>query len=259
MRYLIIIYLFVGFTLTSCSYKQDQVLLEQKSYTADTSLTKNYANISNYRIKPQDILQITNLQNSKNLVDITAGVNNNTTASAPATQTENYVVEEDGTVALTGLGRIQIAGLTRVEARNHIESLYKKNILKDPLFDLKIVNLKVMLFGEVKTPGPILLTHDNTTLIEVLAQAGGLSDRADNKTIKIIRNGQKSPKTDIIDLSDIKTLTDPKIILQNNDVVVVALNKRALRTERLQDFSTIAAPVLLVFNTALLVITLIRR
>ncbi|MFD2145620.1 polysaccharide biosynthesis/export family protein [Mucilaginibacter antarcticus] len=171
---------------------------------------------------------------------------------------DNYAVEDDGTVALTGLGRVKVAGLTRVAARNYIESLYAKNILTNPLLDVRIINLKVTLLGEVKTPGQIVLTHDNTSLIEVLGQVGGLSDKADNKTVQIIRGGQ-TPKTDIIDLSDARVLADPRLIVQNGDVIVVAQNSRAIRSEKLQDFSSIASPVLLVINTALIILTLIRR
>jgi polysaccharide export outer membrane protein len=257
MRYLIIISLLVGMIFTSCSYKQDQVLFEQKSFLPDTNVSKSFTNINKYRIKPQDILQIVNVQNSKNLVDLSAGV----TGAAGTTlsqQGENYQVEEDGTIALTGIGRVLVAGMTRIEARNHIENLYRET-LKNPLFELKITNLKVMLFGEVKGGGSIPLTHDNTTLMEVLSLAGGLTDRADNKTIKIIRGGQQYPKTEIIDLTDIKTLTDPRIVMQNNDIVVVAQNKRAIRAEKLQDFSTISSPILLIFNTALIVLSLTRR
>lgn len=257
MRYLIVIFLLVGVVFTSCSYKQDQVLFEQKSFIPDTNLNKSFTNISNYRIRPQDILQIANVQNSKNLIDLTAG-SSGAIGTPGSQQGENYQVEEDGTIALTGIGRVPVAGMTRVEARNYIENLYRKT-LKDPLFELRIINLKVMLFGEIKGGGAIPLTHDNTTLIEVLNQAGGLNETADSKNIKIIRGGQKYPKTEIIDLTDIKTLTDPRIIMQNNDIVVVAKNKRAVRAEKLQDFSTISSPILLIFNTALIVLSLTRR
>jgi polysaccharide export outer membrane protein len=257
MRYLIIISLCVGIIFTSCSYKQDQVLLEQKSFIPDTTLSKSFTNISNYRIKPQDILQIVNVQSSKNLVDLSAGVSG-AAGAALSQQGENYQVEEDGTIALTGIGRVRVAGMTRVEARNYIENLYRET-LKNPLFELKIINLKVLLFGEIKGAGSIPLTHDNTTLMEVLSLAGGLNETADGKTVKIIRGGQNSPKTEIIDLTDIKTLTDPRIIMQNNDIVVIAKNKRALRAEKLQDFATISSPILLIFNTALIVLSLTRR
>jgi polysaccharide export outer membrane protein len=257
MRYLTIISLLVGIIFTSCSYKQNQVLLEQKSFIPDTTLSKGLTNISNYRIKPQDILQIVNVQNSKNLVDLTAGAPGANIGFS--SQGESYQVEADGTIALTGIGRVPIAGMTRVEARSYIENLYRKETLKDPLFELKITNLKVLLFGELKGTTPIMLTHDNTTLMEVIGQAGGLTEKADSKSVKIIRGGQKYPKTDIIDLTDIKTLTDPRIIMQNNDIVVVAQNKRSVRAEKLQDFSTLASPVLLILNTVLIVLALTRR
>ncbi|MFD2145621.1 hypothetical protein [Mucilaginibacter antarcticus] len=78
MRYITTIYLFLAFTITSCSYKQTQVLLQQNA--TDTVATKSYANISNYQIRPHDILQITNVQANKSLVDITAGVAQTNTA-----------------------------------------------------------------------------------------------------------------------------------------------------------------------------------
>lgn len=249
--------MFAGTIFTSCSYKQDRVLLEQKSVVPDTNLSASLTKISNYRIRPQDVLQIINVQNSKNLVDLTAGAPGAGT-SPTSQQGESYQVEEDGTIALTGIGRVPVAGMTRVEARNYIENLYRKT-LKDPLFDLKITNLKVLIFGELKGTTPVMLTHDNTTLMEVIGQAGGLTEKADSKNIKIIRSGQKYPRTDIIDLTDIKTLTDPRIIMQNNDIVVAPQNKRAVRAEKLQDFSTLASPVLLIFNTVLIVLSLSRR
>ncbi|WP_429376744.1 polysaccharide biosynthesis/export family protein [Mucilaginibacter sp. UYCu711] len=233
------------------------MLLEQKSFTPDTTLSKSSTNISNYRIKPQDILQIINVQNSKNLIDLTAGAPG-VNAAPISQQGESYQVEEDGTIALTGIGRVPVAGMTRVEARSYIENLYRKT-LKDPLFELKITNLKVLLFGELKGTTPISLTHDNTTLMEVIGEAGGLTEKADSRNVKIIRGGQKYPKTEVIDLTDIKTLTDPRIIMQNNDIVVVSQNKRAIRAERLQDISTIASPVLLILNTVLIVLSLTRR
>ncbi|MDB4926948.1 polysaccharide biosynthesis/export family protein [Mucilaginibacter sp.] len=261
MRPLILICLIFGLTFifASCSYKQDHVLLEQRTSPADTFRQSNAANISNYRIKPQDVLQISNIQNSKNIVDLNAGIVGTTITATGIQSGETYTVEDDGTVALTGLGRIQVAGLTRVEARKYIEDLYRKGPLKDPLLELKIMNLKVTLLGEIKTQGNILLTKDKTTLIEIIGQAGGLTEKADEKTIKIIHTDQKYPKTDIIDLSNIKSINDPRTILQNNDIVVIAQNKRAVRADRLQDFSTIAQPALLIFNTALILFTLIRR
>ncbi len=255
MRYLIFLYFFIDIVLSSCSYKQDRLLLEQRG--SDTAVNTMLTNRRDYRIKPQDVLQITNVQNNKTIVDLTAGVAGASPAAASGTET--YQVEEDGTIALTGLGRVKVTELTRVEARKYIEDLYRKGPLKDPLLELKIISLKVTILGEITAPGNVSLTKDRMTLIDVIAKAGGLTNRADEKTIKIIRADQKYPKTDIIDLNDIRSLNDPRAIVQNNDIIVIAQNKTAVRNEKLQDFSIIAQPILLVLNTALIIFTLARK
>src|ERR1700761_6822326 len=155
MRHLIYIaFIFSSLLVfSSCSYKQNQVLFEQKGLTADTTVSKNNTNISNYRIKAQDVLQLTNMQSSKYIVDLTAATSATNAATSATQQNETYQVDDDGTIPLTGIGRVKVAGLTRVEARKYIEELYGKDFLKSPLFDLKIVNLKVSVFGEVKAQG----------------------------------------------------------------------------------------------------------
>ncbi len=261
MRHSIPLYLTFGLLLifSSCSYKQDQTLFEKKNSTPDTAF-QNPANISKYRIKPQDILQIINMQNNKSIIDLAAGTSANP-SSAGSTAGETYLVEDDGTIGLTGLGRVQVAGLTRVEARKYIEQLYIEKFLKDDaIFDVKILNLKVTFFGEVKAAGPILLTKDRTTLVEAIGEAGGLTDKADEKTIKIIReNGQNIPKTEIIDLSDIRSLTDPRTILQNGDIIYISQNKKSIRNSDIQNFSVVIQPALILFNTALIIFTLIHK
>ncbi|MCC8425713.1 polysaccharide biosynthesis/export family protein [Mucilaginibacter sp. UR6-11] len=260
MRYLIILSLITGLFFTSCSYKQDQALFERKTLTPDSSLSQNLSNISNYRIKPQDILQITNVQNSKSLIDLSAGASlaSGGNTGAPNTAQEDiYLVDEDGLIGLPGLGRVPIAGLTRTEARKHLEELYSKE-LKHPLLEVKIINLKVNITGEVKAPGNVVLTKDRPTLIEVLGDAGGLTANADEKHIKIIR-ADKNSTIDIIDLSDIRTLTSPRIIVQNNDIIYVAQNRKAIRNSNLQNFSALVQPALLLVNTVLIILTLVRK
>jgi polysaccharide export outer membrane protein len=102
---------------SSCSNKQYQVLFERnKTLAADSGLTTgNYQ----YHIKSQDILEIRNLQNSKNIVDLNPVQANGSAQGAASTQSETYQVEEDGTVALTGLGHVQVVGLTRFEAKTY--------------------------------------------------------------------------------------------------------------------------------------------
>lgn len=237
----------------SCSYKQQHVLFEQKNSPVLNAETQ--AQPSVYHIQPNDILQIRNLQSTKYLVD---GNTPSSQSGETTGQGQTFQVEEDGKVTLPVIGHIAIAGLTRYEAAQKIEKLYRDSLLKNPIIELKILNLKVTLLGEVRSPGNIALIKDNTTLIDVIGEAGGLTNNANEKNIKIIRGDKANPEVIYADLGNIKTLGDPRITLQNNDIIYVMQNRRAVRDEKLQNFSTLIQPSLLIFNTALIIYTLFR-
>ena len=258
---LIFSYLILGAILicTSCSDKQYQALFQERNAIADTLSQKSPLPLSEYHIKSQDILEIRNLQNSKTIVDLNPASAMAASQVATSTQPETFQVEEDGTVALTGLGHVQVAGLTRFEAQKLIESLYHKDLLKDPIIALKIINLKVTILGEIKGQGNYPLTKDKITLIELIGEAGGLTDKANEKNVKIIRGTEKNPKVIEIDLNNIRSINDPTTILQSGDIIYVAQSKRAARGDNLQNFSTIFQPALILFNTVLIIFTFIHR
>jgi polysaccharide export outer membrane protein len=262
MRNYISIYLIVStfLILSSCSNKQYQYLFEQKTPIADTDTQKTEVTTGAYRIKPQDILQIRNLQNFKYLVDETPSANaGGSSGGGGNSQGQTFQVQDDGTVALPVIGHLMVAGLTRPEASKQIEDLYRKSLLKDPIIEVKIVNLKVTLPGEIRGQGNYTLTKDRTTLVEMIGEAGGLTDKANESNIKIIRGDQRNPKVTEINLRDIQSINDPRAILQNGDVIYIAQNKRAVRNEKLQNLSVITQPVLLLLNTALIIFTLSHR
>jgi len=157
------------------------------------------------------------------------------------------------------LGHVKVSGLTRYEAQVLIEKMYHQTLLKDPIIALKIVNLKVTLLGEVKSQGNYQLIKDKTTLVDVIGEAGGLTNNANEKDVKIIRGSAKDPKVTEVDLSDINSITDPRTVLQSGDIVYVAQSKRAARNDNLQNFSILLQPALILLNTALIIFTLVRK
>ncbi|MES2278871.1 MAG: polysaccharide biosynthesis/export family protein [Bacteroidota bacterium] len=237
----------------SCSYKQQHVLFEQKTPSATDNATLS-APPAPYQIKADDQLQIRNLQDPRGFANESSGAAGGQNNSLG----QNFQVEEDGNVALPVLGHVKVAGLTRYQAAKKIEQLLRDSALVDPIIELKILNLKVTVFGEIKSPGNFGLVKENTSLIDVLGQGGGLSNSADEKHIKIIRADKSGPKTIWVDLSDINILNDPKIILQDKDIIYIAQNKRAIRDDKLQNFTTLVQPTILIFNTALIIYSLFR-
>src|ERR1700744_1183395 len=135
MRFLylcLVLFVFIAM-MSSCALKQDQLLFAKRTTVPDSVLQQSSTSMRNYRIKPQDILQIRNLENIKSIIDLNPKLVGSQDANQAGTtvQPESYQVDDDGTVALTGLGHVHIAGLTRQEAAKKIEDLYKEDYLKD--------------------------------------------------------------------------------------------------------------------------------
>ena len=249
-------------TQSSCSFKQQQLLFKERGTNPDSariSLANTGNGTSDYRIRSQDILQIRNLQNIKYIVDETPTTSISSSSTTMSSQGLTYQVEDDGSVALPVIGRVHVAGMTRAEASKQIEDLYRKDVLKDPIIDLRIVNLKITILGEIKAQGNYPLIKDKTNLIEMIGEAGGLTDRANEKNIKIIRGDPKNPQITDVDLSKTGTLADPRLVLQNNDIIYIAQNKRAVKNDQLQNINTTLQPALIILNTALIIYTLIHR
>lgn len=247
--------------ISSCSYKQSHVLFENtaKATTGtDTLQLQNQAVQTAYRIHPRDILQLRNLQNIKYIVDELPTATSGGGGGGQASQGQTFEVDDEGLVALPAIGHVAVGGLTRVEAAKKIEALYRKDLLKDPIFELKITNLKVTLLGEIAQQGNFLLVKDNTTLVEMVGQAGGLTPNADEKNVKIIRTTGLTKTTIEVDMGNVNSIANPKTYLQNGDVVYVSKNKRAIRNDNYQNLSTILQPVTLLLSTVLIIFTLKR-
>lgn len=235
--------------MCSCSYKQQHALFKADIPVTNTAVPNS--TYAAYKIGPGDILQIRNLQNIKYITD--------EQPLSASGQNITYQVEEDGTVALPAIGRIEVAGLTKLQAARKIEELYKKSLLKDPIIDLKIINLKVTILGEVRTQGNYLLLKDKTNLVDMIGEAGGLTDKANEKTIQIIRGDKAHPQIIVADLNNIRTLANPELNLQNNDIIYVSQNKRTVRTDSMQNLSGIIQSALVFLNTALIIYTLTKK
>lgn len=207
-----------------------------------------------YLIQPQDLLQVRNLQYGNYSPQETQV----SSAATSGNEAETYEVEPDSTIMLPLIGRIKVAGLSRPEAARHITNSYSRE-LKDPIIALKIMNLKVTLLGEIKNQGNYNLVKDETSLVEVIGSAGGLTDKGNATNIMILRGPPEDRKVLTINLGNIHTLSNPDILLQNKDIIYVARHQRAVRAEKLQSLSAILQPVITFLNTIWMVHTLTRR
>ena len=143
---------------------------------------------------------------------------------AESTLTADVTVRPDGKVSLPLLNDVQASGLTPAQLKDRIVEESKKYV-EDPNVPVvvkEIKSRKVFITGEVRKPGPYLLTGAMTVL-QMISIAGGLSDYARPNKISIVRveNGKPASfKFNYKEVIEGKKLTQ-NIELKPGDVIVV--------------------------------------
>ena len=170
-----------------------------------------------------------------------------------------YLVDYEGNVTLPMIVSVNLENLTRLEASRKLEKLYvERDLLVNPIIEVNIINLRVVVLGEVNQQGKYLIDREKTTLVDLLADAGGLTVRAKLKTIKIIRGDLAKPKIILVDLRNVESLKSKELILQNNDIVYVEPTGIYLLGDKTQSVSSLVQPFILIVSTISIIYTLTR-
>lgn len=223
MRNLIPIALIIlGIVQTSCNINNDLMLKTPHDYEFD-SIPENAT--SDYTIATNDILELRLYANDGFLIiDISSGTSDLSGDRAMQSVGRNfitYLVEESGEVKLPMVDYIPLAGLTIKEAQDYLEDLYSEFYI-NPYINLTVINKRVIVFpGSGGSAKVIPIQNNNTTLIETLASAGGITPRGKAKKVKLIRDVNNERHVYLIDLSTIEGIKHADMIVQANDIIYV--------------------------------------
>jgi polysaccharide export outer membrane protein len=135
-----------------------------------------------------------------------------------------YLVDASGSIEFPVLGKLKVGGLSRSEV---LEILQQKIgiYIKDPIINLRIVNFKVSLQGEVNAPGTYNVESERITLIEALSKAKDLTIYGKRNNILIIREIDGVKSYNRVDITKADFINSPFYYLAQNDVVYVEPNK----------------------------------
>ena len=104
------------------------------------------------------------------------------------------VVSSEGDIALPLIGKIKVEGMQLVEAEREIVNLLTKDYLVNPIVVLEVtkdvakLTKSLSILGQVQKPGTYQMPlEDKLTLLQLISMAGGFTDVANVKKIKIIR------------------------------------------------------------------------
>jgi polysaccharide biosynthesis/export protein len=148
-----------------------------------------------------------------------------TSASSPNT----FLISSDGMLNVPSIGAIKAVGLTVKELREEV--LKKVSVfLENPSVNIRLINFKVSVQGEVQKPGTFQIASERLTILEALSEAGDLTPYSNREHVMVIREKDGVREYGEVNLKDNKFFTSPYYYLQQNDVVYVEPSKAKTAT-----------------------------
>lgn len=209
--------------LFSCRSSKELIYLKDAS---NNEIIKELSN--EYILKTGDILyvsiksispEVNALFNPESSMEGNSGMSNKYTSPSSA-YLYGYEVDENGNIKLPMLGKIKVSGVYL----SQVESVVQKKsdeFLKDAIVKVKLLNFKITVAGEVKSPGAYYNYNNSINVLEALALASGNTDFATIKKIMVIRALPEGKKTFYLDLSSKQAYLSEAFYLQPDDFVIV--------------------------------------
>lgn len=157
----------------------------------------------------------------------------------------NRVVQIDssGQISLPLVGTLTAAGKTVRVLENEIETAYGKSYLQSPdvtVFLKESVGQRVTVDGEVNKAG-LYPIASGATLLDVIAQAGGFKNIADQRKVYVFRNVGNEKLVANYSVADIRSgrISNPSIY--GRDVVFVFTSQNRVAVNNLKEALGIAS------------------
>jgi len=143
-------------------------------------------------------------------------------------ETEDYIINNDGSISLPDIGKIIIAGLSLNDASQFIKSKINAALIGTEAFISlsEIRDVNVMVSGNAKNPGIYTLTG-NSNILHAVSVAGGISEFGSVREINLLRDNKVIETLDVYDLL-IEGKYNIKKRLRSGDVVFVEARKNVV-------------------------------
>lgn len=231
--YVVVRVLLFSLLLSGCVSNKDAVYFNNIGSTEIKSRTESLEPV----IQPNDLLSITitSLNPAASEVFNVSAANSMRMANATATNTVSpvigYLVDQEGNVQLPLLGKTKAAGITKKEFQEGIRTqLIQRKLLIEPVVDIRYLNYKISVLGEVARPSVLTVPNEKITLLEALGLAGDLTIFASRNNVLLIREEEGNKKLVRIDLTTDELFTSPYYYLKSNDIIYVEPNKTKIQS-----------------------------
>lgn len=188
---------------------------------------KNVSNSNNTKKKVEDKVSNETLQ------DVTYKISSGDVLFIkvlPAEElSKEVVVSQDGKIVVPLIGSLKAEGKTLKELENELEKAFSLYIAHPKInITMKYFSKKqVFIMGEVRNPG-IYQYREGLKLFELISQAGGLTQYAGTKNIKIYRGEKGKQKVINVNLEEVLTDVSKDIVLEPADIVEIPRQPKSI-------------------------------
>jgi polysaccharide export outer membrane protein len=211
--------LFIAANLVSCvNYKQLVNFNEGPAFPVGA---QPIPLLSDIKIQPDDLLEIgVYAEDPVAVAPFTLQGLSERTKEGYNVIGNNYLVDQQGDIEFPVLGKMHLAGLSMEQARDSFK-LKIGRYINNPIVQVRWLNFKFTVLGEVSRPATYTLPERQVTVLEAIGLAGDLSNYGNRKNILIIREQDGKREFGHIDLQDRNAFNSPYFYLKQNDVIYV--------------------------------------
>lgn len=154
---------------------------------------------------------------------------------------KGYLVDPNGDIDFPVIGKIRLGGLTPIQAKSLMaEKLV--SYIKSPVVEVRLLNYKINMLGEVGRVGPVLAPNHKLNILEAIAASGDIPITGRKDRVLIIREHNGKQEFGRINLNSKSLFTSPYYYLQKNDIVYVEPNR--LKRQQTNEFLLFYLPTI---------------
>ncbi len=262
MRYPVLLLLLVIFVSMASCIPTERLTYLQETEAANDSLISLQLQQQPYRLQVSDVLSIRVKALDQNLVEIFNPIGATSTSLDEGYYYDGFAIDSHGNIRMPTLGEVNVLGRTTEEVRKIIEDRLLKDYFNEEaniFVTVKLAGIRYTIAGEIGSSGVRTELTEKLSLMDAIANSGGVPVTGDLTDIVIVRQYPGGQKVHHVDLTRLDAMQSPYYYVKPNDLILVnPLPQKSVGagTTGLDTFRTILTTVTALTSVILLFIRL---
>ena len=135
---------------------------------------------------------------------------------------DSYSISDSGCIQIPIIGEVYLKDLTLDESQKKLQQCIDAYLL-DAIVNIKLINFKITILGEVNKPGTYKIHDNSITVLEALSIAGDMTVWGNRKNIMILRKSENSV-FEYLDITNVNVINSDFFYLKPDDVIYIQPN-----------------------------------